>query len=140
MTYAPYIFVIGYSFFDPYINNLIIEALNKGNKRLIIINPTFGPQEIKYKTAENIEEAKTIDNKNVNKILVEYIEAIQANPFYSEMPEFNIKRINGENSIIYYRIGFEKFINDFFSNRGLKFKELINSLETEKQAEDAPFE
>lgn len=140
LTYASYIFVIGYSFFDPYINNLIIEALNKGNKRLIIINPTFGPQEIKYKTAENIEEAKTIDNKNVNKILVEYIEAIQANPFYSEMPEFNIKRINGENSIIYYRIGFEKFINDFFSNRGLKFKKLINLLETEKQAEDAPFE
>ena len=56
------------------------------------------------------------------------------------MPEFNIKRINGENSIIYYRIGFEKFINDFFSNRGLKFKKLINLLETEKQAEDAPFE
>jgi hypothetical protein len=41
-----YIFTIGYSFFDPYINNLLLEALNHGGKKLIIVNPIFGPNNV----------------------------------------------------------------------------------------------
>jgi len=41
-----YLFVIGYSFFDPYINNLLISATLGTNKKIIIINPEFGPKEI----------------------------------------------------------------------------------------------
>lgn len=134
-----YYFVIGYSFFDPYINNLLIEAINKGNKKIIIVNPTFGP-DIEYdKDVKPHEEALDKDKKKVNGRLVEYIEAIQSNPFYSEIPEFNVNKINGENSIYYLRIGVEGFLNYFFSNSAEKFVELVSSFDKEKQEFEKPF-
>lgn len=134
-----YFFVIGYSFFDPYINNLLIEAVNKGNKKIIIVNPIFGP-DIEYnKDVEPHEEALDKDNKKVNGRLVEYIEAIQLNPFYSEIPEFNVNKINGENSICYLRIGVEDFLNYYFSNSAEKFVELVSSFDNEKQESENPF-
>ncbi len=134
-----YYFVIGYSFFDPYINNLLIEAVNKGNKKIIVINPTFGP-DIEYnKNVKPYEEALDKDKKKVNGRLVEYIEAIQSNPFYSEIPEFNANKINGENSIYYLRIGVSDFYNYFFSNRAKKFIDLISTFDKEKQDSENPF-
>lgn len=133
-----YYFVIGYSFFDPYINNLLIEAVNKGNKKIIIINPKFGPK-IEYDTTWNYEDALDVDLKRVNGKLVEYIEAIQSNPFYSEIPEFNVNRINGENSIFYLRIGTGDFLNHYFTDNAKEFTKLISSFDREKQESETPF-
>lgn len=135
-----YFFVVGYSFFDPYINNLLIEALNKGNKKLIIINPFFGPEELQneIKTGEFLEAIHSENDLPVGNKLVEYIEAIQQNPFYSEMPEFNMKVINGENPILYINKGTKDFYEYFFKNEGDKFLKLIEKLDKE-QLEDLPF-
>lgn len=134
-----YYFVIGYSFFDPYINNLLIEAINKGEKKIIIVNPTFGP-DIEYdKDVKPHEEALDKDKKKVNGRLVEFIEAIQSNPFYSEIPEFNVNKINGENSIYYIRIGVEEFLNYFFVDKATEFIKLISSFDKEKQESENPF-
>lgn len=127
-----YIFAIGYSFFDPYINNLLIEALNNNPYgKLIIINPDkFGLNKI---ATHNID-------------LVDFIEKIQYNSFYSELPEFNIKRINGTNRIIHLintekkiYIGFDEFLSDYFNDAGEQFIELINKFEVEREKEENPF-
>lgn len=139
LTERDYIFVIGYSFFDPYVNNLLIEAINKGNKKLIIVNPCFGPS-IKYnKKSGEFLEAIDCDNQNVNKELVDYIEAIQKNPFYSELPEFNVNHINGENVIFYINKGMECFLSYFFADKGINFINLISQFEEIKNQEENPF-
>lgn len=134
---STYIFVIGYSFFDPYINNLIIEALNNdAGKKLIIINPSFGPK---------VEEQSIGEFDNIlshgqpfGKTIVEYIEEIQKNPFYSELPEFNIGRINGENRIHFMKNGFDQFLNKYFIDDGKVFIELIQHFEIDNSDLD-PF-
>jgi hypothetical protein len=133
-----YIFVIGYSFFDPYINNMLIEAVNVGNKKIIIVNPKFGPK-IEYKNnGLTVREVLDINGNKVGKILTEYIEAIQSNPFYSEMPEFNVNKINGEDVICYFKIGMEEFLSYFFADKGSMFISLIAKFEIEKDG-DTPF-
>ena len=135
-----YIFVIGYSFFDPYINNLLIEAVNKGNKKLIIINPKFGP-DINYKDSPGLNlEALNENGDSVDKELMEYIEAIQRNPFYSELPEFNINHINGENVIFYIRAGVDKFLSHFFSDKGKNAIQLISNFEKIRNELENPFD
>jgi hypothetical protein len=129
-----YIFVVGYSFFDPYINNMLIEAVNIGNKKVIIVNPKFGPKiDYNENNLDAIDEALDVNGNKVGKMLVEYIEAIQSNPFYSEMPEFNINRINGEDVISYYKIGFDEFLSFFFANKGIEFISLIKKFDKEKE-------
>ncbi len=132
LTERPYIFAIGYSFFDPYINNLLIEALNNNPYgKLFIINPNnFG--------------LKDVENHNID--LVNFIEKIQENSFYSELPEFNRKKINGTNRIIHLvsnggkeYIGFDEFLYNYFNNNGNQFVELINKFETEREKEENPF-
>jgi NAD-dependent SIR2 family protein deacetylase len=134
-----FIFVIGYSFFDPYINNLLIEAINKGGKKLIIVNPDFGPNIDYEEQPVDYLEAKSKNGEKVDKKLVDYIEAIQKNPFYSELPEFNIYRINGEDVIFYIKQGVAKFLDYFFSNGGSKFISIIEHFEEIKRAEESPF-
>lgn len=134
-----YYFVIGYSFFDPYINNLLIEAVNKGNKKIIIVNPAFGPS-IEYdESVKPCEEARDKNGVKSNGRLVEYVETIQSNPFYSEIPEFNVNKINGENSIFYLRIGTEDFLNHFFVDKAKEFIKLVSSFDKEKQESENPF-
>lgn len=135
-----YFFVIGYSFFDPYINNLLIESANKGNKKIIIVNPNFGPP-INYSKNEELKFEEAVDNngRRVSSALVDYIEAIQNNPFYSELPEFNFNKINGEDSIAYYKIGTADFFKHFFSNNAKEFIALISKFEENKLREIEPF-
>jgi hypothetical protein len=136
-----YIFVIGYSFFDPYINNLIIDAVKGTSKKIIIINPIFGPEKLKTDT-EKGRELKTYDEflrisypEGVSdKNLANYIEDIQKNSFYSEMPEFNIKQINAE-SLEFLPVGTSSFLNTYFKNGADLFIRLISEYETQRAAE-----
>ncbi|MEO1013457.1 MAG: SIR2 family protein, partial [Bacteroidota bacterium] len=125
LSSRPYIFAIGYSFFDPYINNLIIEALNKNeSSKLIIVNPTFGPEDLKG---------------DESRILSEYIEEIQNNAFYSEMPEFNMHKIRGTNRIRYIKVGFDTFLSENFIENGKGLINLINEFEIDRKKEENPF-
>lgn len=138
-----YIFATGYSFFDPYINNLIIEALNTNPfSKLIVVNPGFGPDvdDEKIETDESdFDRVIKIDGSESSLKLVNYIEEIQKNSFYSELPEFNIHKINGSDRIHYMKIGFDKFLNDYFGNDGTKMTELIDKYENIREKVENPF-
>lgn len=139
-----YIFVIGYSFFDPYINNLLFEAAN-GKTYLIIVNPYLGPNKIYQSYDENgIQKYKPKPNEsdfyrceypsNMSKSdLIDYLKLIQKNPFYSELPEFNNTVIRAEN-IEYLPLEADVFLKKFLSTNGLLLVDYINSLH--KRTED----
>ena len=138
-----YIFVIGYSFFDPYINNLLIEAANMENKKIVIVNPFFGPNGLCDSLKGNLSADTFFEGKDKNgsidyKLLISYIENIQRNSYYSEIPEFNISVISGDSSLFYMPIGFSQFLNTFFPNNGRRFTELIDKFEEEAKI-NTPF-
>jgi len=139
----PYIFAIGYSFFDPYINNLIIEALNSDSfSRLIIVNPKFGPDVGVDKITvdkDSFDQVTKIDGVDASLQLAQYIEEIQKDSFYSELPEFNIQKINGSDRIHFMNIGFDEFLSEYFSNEGIKLTELIEKYEMVRKEEENPF-
>jgi len=131
-----YLFVIGYSFFDPYINNLLILATFGTSKKIIIVNPNFGPDEIKKKADDRFGECQDLEYRQK---LAEYIEEIQINSFYSELPEFNVSRIK-QDSLFYIPWKTEEFIKKYFSDGGNLLKELIKQFEKEKKKVEQPFE
>lgn len=136
-----YIFAIGYSFFDPYINNLLIEALNSSPyKKLIIINPDWGPKDLpKNEEKDNFDLYTINNNQSVSPQLSEYIREIQLNSFYSELPEFNLSRISGETKIHFMQLGFEKFLEKYFQNEGDELIKLIEKYEAKRNEEENPF-
>lgn len=132
-----YFFVIGYSFFDPYINNLLISATLGTNKKIIIINPEFGPKEIcKNPTTNEFGECQLLEYKQK---LAEYIKEIQKNSFYSELPEFNVSYVKPD-SLIYIPWKTEEFIKKYFSNGGGLLIKGIEKFEHERKKIEKPFE
>lgn len=143
-----YFFVIGYSFFDPYINNLLIEATRGNSKKIIIINPFFGPETIKHKKSNSSDKEFKFNEDDFCRIeypsgedvntLAKYIEKIQINAFYSELPEYNVTQITS-NNIDYLPIGFDAFIQKFFGNKAQLFQALIQDYENKKNEDEKPF-
>ncbi len=132
-----YFFVIGYSFFDPYINNLLISATLGTNKKIFIVNPEFGPEEI-YKEEPNNEFGECQFSEYKQK-LAEYIKEIQKNSFYSELPEFNVSYVKPD-SLIYIPWETEKFIKKYFLNGGNLLIKGIEKFEQERKEIEKPFE
>lgn len=137
-----YIFVIGYSFFDPYINNLIIDAVRESSKKIIIVNPSFGPENLKENNklqveSDNLKRIKYPPERSALD-LAAYIEDIQRNSFYSELPEFNIKKMNAK-AIEFVPIGTKDFLSSYFMNRGESFLKLIELYESERKFAEEPF-
>lgn len=112
-----YYFIIGYSFFDPHINNMFFnELLNcpEQDKMIVIINPNI----TNALSKEDFEEKYGISDEiflleNKKNVLIEYVTEIQKNPFYSDMPDFNIKKIPLE-GFEYIRMTSEIFLGAFF--------------------------
>jgi len=135
-----YFFIIGYSFFDPYINNILFNAI-KEFKKLIIINPFLGPEkfyindEIPSNT-NNFFRIKYPAGSNPSD-LTDYLREIQKNSFYSELPEFNYITASAEN-IEFIPLKTEDFINHFFQNDGELLREFIEKFEKQKD-ESKPF-
>lgn len=130
-----YFFVIGYSFFDPYINNLLFNAV-KNQKKMIIINPYFGPEKIYHGKKidcdpDQFYKIKYPEGTNQSD-LTDYLREIQKNSFYSELPEFNYVSLSAEN-IDYMPLTTEEFIKYFFSNSGKLLKKFIEVYEIEKE-------
>lgn len=139
-----YYFIIGYSFFDPYINNLLIQAIKDGshkNKKIIIVNPTlaFNPplNDSHFVTDEIFGQQLDTNNPEAKKLLTEYLEDIQRNAFYSELPEFNIKEIPIE-SFYYLKMNTADFFKLYFNNSAEIFLKLIEHFEKEEK-EALPF-
>jgi len=127
-----YIFVIGYSFSDPYINNLLFSVIAGTNKRLVIVNPALGIEEIKNIQGQNTESKfGECQHPDYKEKISEYLKEIQKNPFYSELLEFNIRWIKPDN-LFYIVWKIEEFIKKYFSDRGNLLKELIEQFERER--------
>ena len=141
-----YFFVIGYSFFDPYINNLIFNAV-KGFKKLIIVNPCFGPKTIYQENGKSNDGAlQNPDNffrvvyppgRNQSD-LTDYLRDIQNNSFYSELPEFNYLAVSAEN-LEYIPLTTKEFIQKFFADGGKLLLEFTDSFQNEKDKMERPF-
>jgi len=135
-----YIFVIGYSFFDPYINNLLIAATSGTSKKIIIVNPDFGLDKIFKESNGKFYNSKfgECNYPEYHQELAEYIKEIQKNSFYSELPEFNISYVK-PNSFFYIPLKTEKFIKKYFSNKGNILRKLIEQFEQERKEIEKPF-
>jgi len=119
-------FIIGYSFFDSYINNLLLEGLRKKtdfNKKLIIISPYLeeeflnnSERELPIEKRENILKNKFID----------HIKQIQQNEYLSDIPEFNVIDIAPSKLEIELK-GCGEFLKFFFEMDGIEhFRKLFN--------------
>ena len=139
--FKDYFFIIGYSFFDPYINNLLFSAV-KNLKKLIIVNPYFGPEKIYGVNKEilcdpdDFYRIKYPDGTNQSD-LTDYLREIQKNSFYSELPEFNYVTVSAEN-IEFIPLKTEKFIKYFFDDNGRLLCKFIRKFEKQKE-ESKPF-
>lgn len=143
-----YIFVIGYSFFDPYINNLLFDSA-KDDKVLIIVNPNLGPKKLfqKFELDGNMVEKPKSDPDRSYRVqytdecsqsdFIDYFKKIQQNSFYSELPEFNSLDIRGQN-IEFIPLPTNKFIDYFFTSQAEKFVQLISQYEHQNK-NDLPF-
>lgn len=107
--------VIGYSFHDKYINNLIIQQLNQNTdddipKKLLVVDPF----PIKNTAIEFAEELKKIqDSKSINDII-------------------NFKGISADR-IKLVQINTTQFYNEYFSNNASKLKEELEQTEQEER-------
>jgi hypothetical protein len=109
-----YFFVIGYSFFDPHINNLFFDELlnSSSDKYLFIFNPSLAnlkEDDFQDKTFNGLTIKNVLKDENKTK-LVEHFENIQRNPIYTEMPDFNIKKISPE-SFEYIKENTQEFLS-----------------------------
>lgn len=110
-----YFFVIGYSFFDPHVNNLLFNELMTNpeqDKKMIIVNPNLlnfndSDFENKYGFDRVLKKESAIQ-------LVNLFKDIQRNNFYSDMPEFNMTQISTE-SFVYIQCNGQDFIARLFS-------------------------
>lgn len=107
-----YFFIVGYSFFDPHINNLIFYELSTSrDKFMVIVNPKitddFGDNDF-----ENKDQISKVLVKDSKQKLVEYFSNVQQNPIYTELPDFNIRKISSD-SFEYIQETTEGFINKF---------------------------
>jgi len=134
-------FVIGYSFFDPHINNLFFnEILSSTNrdKVLIIINPCL-LDSIKDKDEKKLYYSKFgIKDKKVLKReykteVINFLFEIQKNPLYSDMPDFNLTKIAPEN-FEYIKLNTTEFIQKFFQKKDGNYfiESFIENIESQK--------
>lgn len=134
-----YFFVIGYSFFDPHINNLFFNELMSNSdqdKKMIIVNPSL----LNFKDSD-FEEKYGFDKvlkKEYAIQLVNLFRDIQRNNFYSDMPEFNMTQISTE-SLVYIQSYGEDFIKKLFSKSNEGQYHLTLMIEKLKNEQDKKF-
>jgi hypothetical protein len=109
-----YFFVIGYSFFDPHINNFFLNELNSStDKYLFIFNPNLAnlkEDDFQDKMINNLTLKNVLKDENKIK-LVKYFKNIQQNPIYTDLPDFNINQIS-TNYLEFIKVTTEEFIQN----------------------------
>lgn len=118
---AKLVVIIGYSFFDAYLNNILIKFLNStDSKKLLIVDPKFSKIE------------------NGNEAFTNYLKLIQSDAStlnidnYKTLPSSKITFYQADKDEIW---GAKKFYSDFFSNKCQKLQEIYSEL----AKEDEPF-
>jgi hypothetical protein len=111
---ANLVVVIGYSFFDAYLNNLLIKFLNSGEKKkLFIVDPSFS-------TKENASES-----------FADYIKLIQSDTSslnidnYKTLPSSKVSFFRSTTS---GNSGAKEFYLEYFENQCDKLKTLYEEL------------
>ena len=114
-------FVIGYSFFDPYINNMLLEGLSKdsrNSKLMIVVNPQFSEKSLLL--VEERKKNQTDKEHLIKNRFIDYVQNIQTSTYLSDLPEFNLTEIspNKVKILPYYT---DQFFKEYFSveNSGL---------------------
>lgn len=128
------IFVIGYSFFDPYINNMILEGLSKesiNSKLLIVVNPQFDERLLVEDERRHFTEEEK--SEKIKGRFVDFLKRVQLSAYLSDMPGFNLTEV-APNKIKILPIKMSQFVKDYFSNDGDGFTELQKEL-TERRGE-----
>jgi len=103
------IVVIGYSFHDKYINNLLIQQLQQSNTRRMIIVDPFPMADKETEFASRLETIQTI--RSVNDLI-------------------NFKKANHE-KIKIIKLSTKKFLSTYFSNKAEMLKALVADAEKE---------
>jgi len=111
---ADYIICVGYSFFDTYINNLLLQAVNLPGKRLIIVDTK--------------EETKSQ--------FIERLKYIQQNDFNHKN---NTSTISEERIHLFSGTTAVKYFKDHLGKNAPGLMTLIEKLEQESEAEEYPF-
>ncbi len=89
--------IIGYSFFDPHINNLFFNELSSNSEKfLVIISPKISSNISENSYYEERHNIKNVLNSEDKQKLIEFFSNIQNDPIYTETPDFNIKKISSE--------------------------------------------
>lgn len=115
-----YFFIIGYSFFDPHINNLFFNTLSlEQDKFMIIINPKIS-DEIDENDFEEKNNLKILRSNSKEKV-IEFLKNVQQNPIYTEIPDFNIPKISSE-SFEYISAKAEDFLSNIINYYNLIYK------------------
>lgn len=119
-------FVVGYSFFDPYINNMLLEGLSEesiNSKMMVVVNPQF-----KKETMLTVEEQDREDWDDLLKNrFIDHIQNIQKSTYLSDLPAFNLLEVSPQKIKIipnYTR----DFFQDYFTD-GKGFSQLLKELE-----------
>lgn len=127
-------FVIGYSFFDPYINNMILEGLSKeSTKLMVVVNPQFGEKQLL-----NDEEVKK-DEKEKSDLLknrfIDHLQRVQRSTYLSDLPGFNLTEIS-PNKVKIVPSPTKEFLNKYFTSESNGFIELHEEISAvEKEGE-----
>lgn len=126
-----YFIVIGYSFFDPHINNLFFnELISNTDKFMVIINPKISDNIYDDDFEKDLIKVLKKDSKQK---LLEYFNNVQQNPIYAEFIDFNIKKISHP-SIEYIKTNAEDFINKLEN-----YLEFVREKVKEKEEEQDKF-
>jgi len=118
---ANLVVIIGYSFFEAYLNNLLIKFLNSSeNKKLFIVDPFFSKQE---NPAESFTEYLKLIQTDTSSLNIDN---------YTTLPSSKVSFFNSVNSEI---SGAKEFYAEFFENKCAKLKAIYSELEKQ----DEPF-
>lgn len=123
-------FVVGYSFFDPYINNLLLEGLSNDriNPRLmVVVNPLFSKEFLNEKESLSEDWEDILKNR-----FIDHVQNIQKSAYLSDLPEFNLTEVSPEKIKIIPKKTCD-FFNDYFSD-GKGLSELFDELELKNKS------
>lgn len=123
-------FVVGYSFFDPYINNMLLEGLSKeSTKLMVVVNPQFDEKQLLNDDElgkEDQEKSELLKNR-----FIDHLQRVQRSTYLSDLPGFNLTEIS-PNKVKIVPSFTKDFLKKYFTNESDGFVELhkeINAFE-----------
>lgn len=127
-------FVIGYSFFDPYINNMLLEGLSKeSTKLMVVVNPQFDEKQFLNDdeiTMDGQEKSDLLKNR-----FIDHLQRVQRSTYLSDLPGFNLTEIS-PNKVKIVPSCTKDFLKKYFASESDGFIELHEQISAfEKEGE-----